>query len=813
MRFSIAPANSGLWRLVWPFAALIVAQVSLAVISLDTLSSVRAYVGGEALWSKGQKEAIYYLNRYAETGDALAYRRYQNAIAIPLGDRDARFALEKNPPDPAAARDGFLRGGNHPDDIPGLIWLYQNFRHVSYLERAIGHWKATDSPLQTIVDLAAVIHTDVGNGMLTPDAIEAYKTQIDTINGQITPIAVAFSESLGEGSRAIKIVLTVVNIFAAALLIALMLWHTRKLVMQRRRFETALKAEKERAQITLASIGDAVMSTDAAGKLDYMNTAAELLIGQQASDAAGMPLTALFRIVDQSNGLDNDALIDQASPDFGLKPSTQVKLLVRRDGTSIPVSLVASPLTIDGKPAGAVFVFHDMTDEQALIGRLSWQATHDALTGLANRREFEHRLEASLDRLEQSGTQHILMLLDIDQFKIVNDTCGHAAGDELLRQATAILQAPLRRDDILARLGGDEFAVLIEDCKIDMVTTIAERLRQSVQDAQFEWNGRVFNITVSIGLVPITTAGTSLEETLRAADIACYMAKEKGRNRIQIHHASDTELQERFGEMNWVLRIHTALEQNRFRLYAQQILGLSDEVEPGLHVEMLLRLQDEEGRIVTPDKFIPPAERYGLMPLIDRWVIRSTFEAIKQRAADPAAEPLAICSINLSGASFGDEDFADYVREQFKIYEIRPAMICFEITETSAIANLASARKFIGMLKQMGCRFALDDFGSGMSSFAYLKHLPVDYLKIDGGFVKDMLTDRIDRAMVEMIARIGKLMGILTIAEFVENDDILDALREIGVDCAQGYGIGKPQPFDSLKTCQRPPLDAQRKVA
>ncbi|MBN9013030.1 MAG: PAS domain S-box protein, partial [Rhizobiales bacterium] len=360
--------------------------MSLAVISLDTLSSVRAYVAGEALWSKGQKEAIYYLNRYAETGDTLAYRSYQNAVAIPVGDRDARFALEKKLPDLAAARDGFLHGGNHPDDISGLIWLYQNFRHVSYLERAINHWKATDPALQTIIDLASVIHTDIGNGTLTPKAVEIYKTQIDAINRHITPLAVAFSESLGEGSRAIKNILTIVNIFAAALLIVLMLWHTRKLVMQRRTFETALKAEKERAQITLASIGDAVMSTDATGKLDYMNAAAERLIGQQASDATGVPLTSLFHLVDEASEQDNDALIDQASPDFGLKPSTQVQLLARHDGSGVPVSLAASPLTIDGNPAGAVFVFHDMTDEQALIGRLSWQATHDALTGLANRR-------------------------------------------------------------------------------------------------------------------------------------------------------------------------------------------------------------------------------------------------------------------------------------------------------------------------------------------------------------------------------------------------------------------------------------------
>jgi diguanylate cyclase (GGDEF)-like protein/PAS domain S-box-containing protein len=592
----------------------------------------------------------------------------------------------------------------------------------------------------------------------------------------------------------------VVNLTTAVLLIILALLRTHKLLEQRHAFATALQMEKERAQITLESIGDGVITTDVDGSIAYMNPAAELMTHWKNEQASGLPLGALFNLLDENDQRDSSTLIEHILSGKLGGGSENFKMIQRLDGSTVSVALVGSPIRTEGKVSGAVLVLHDMTQERQYIANLSWQATHDALTGLANRREFEYRLELALNGLAHQPGRHAVMFLDLDQFKLVNDTSGHAAGDELLRHICALLQQGIREGDTLARLGGDEFGILLEHCPPEAAEKIAEGLRQTVETLHFVWKGRPFVTTVSIGLVHVSTTPTTLEASLRAADMACYMAKEKGRNRVQVYHDNDSELSTRFGEMAWIQRLHMALEDNRFCLYSQEIASLSRDPENNHgHVEILLRLRDESGRMILPDSFIPAAERYGMMTTLDRWVVQNVFKIIADCLNDDhATGPLAVCAINLSGTSIGDDAFLEYLRQQFQIYAIPPELICFEITETSAIANLGSAIRFINELKSLGCRFSLDDFCAGMSSFAYLKHLPVDFLKIDGSFVKDMLDDPVNRAMVEVINHIGHVMGKQTIAEFVESPQIEQALLEIGVDYAQGYVIERPQLF----TCE-----------
>lgn len=565
-------------------------------------------------------------------------------------------------------------------------------------------------------------------------------------------------------------------------------------VTERKQAERTLLAEKERLRVTLSSIGDAVITTDTSGHVSYLNPVAEKITGWRNDEAIGLPLLRVFQIFDEKTGQPAPNPVAKVLNEGQTAALAMDTVLLARDGTQYSIEDSAAPiLDPEGILIGVVLVFHDVSQARKMAALMTHQASHDALTGLINRREFERLLEAALLSAKAECKHHTMLYLDLDQFKIVNDTCGHIAGDELLRQLTSLLGNKLRQSDTLARLGGDEFGVLLQSCPDEPALRIAELLRQTVSDFHFVWHDKVFQIGVSIGLVTFSEGGITLADLFRMADAACYIAKDRGRNRVHVYTLDNKEVAKREGEMGWIGRIQKGMEEGRFVLYAQKILPLKERDRHEEHYEILLRLIGEDGSVVPPMAFIPAAERYGLMPQLDRWVIRTAFEQYSLRNGPNVNK--GTCAINISGASICDEQFFTFVREQFDAFQVPHAAICFEITETSAIANLSHAAILIRELKAIGCRFSLDDFGSGMSSFAYLKHLPVDFLKIDGGFVKDMLSDPIDNAMVESINHIGHVMGIQTIAEFVENDGILEKLRLMGIDFAQGYGIEKPRPW------------------
>ena len=562
-----------------------------------------------------------------------------------------------------------------------------------------------------------------------------------------------------------------------------------------RRVTNALFEQKQRAEVTLRSIGDAVITTDAAARVEFMNPVAEQLSGWTLSEAKDRPLTEILHLIDATTGDPVATSLPQALAENRIVSFGRDIDLVRRDGSKIGVDDSAAPIRDpEGRVTGGVLIFRDVSTARESAQRSSWEAAHDLLTGLVNRREFEDRIEAALTSARNSAKHHVICYMDLDQFKVVNDTGGHAAGDELLKSLTALLKTRIRESDTLARLGGDEFGVLLEGCSLERAQLIAADLLAAVGDFRFIWERKVFTVGVSIGLAAITSDSTTGMEILGAADTACYWAKDQGRNRVRTYSIADRDMTARRQEIGWIPRIKSALEENRFILFHQTYLPLNTAAGACKHLEVLIRMIDEEGNLVQPGSFLPAAERYNLMPAIDRWVVSTVFARYRALVAERGGEPLT-CAINLSGTSLNAEGFLDFVRQQALEHALPPHSICFEITETAAINNLRKAAEFIQECKSMGFLFALDDFGTGTSSFGYLKNLPVDYLKIDGGFVKNLERDAIDKAMTETINRIGHIMGIKTVAEYAENDAIIQELRSIGVDYAQGYGVCKPTPL------------------
>lgn len=556
----------------------------------------------------------------------------------------------------------------------------------------------------------------------------------------------------------------------------------------------ALREQQERLRDFAEMGADLFWESDAQGRFKYLSEGYKTLTGVASKKMLGQP-------IGHAGG---PALM----PEHHLQicDATGAHLPVRDhtidwqlpDGRAAVLLSNALPIS-DNETGFRGFrgTVRDITEQHRLAEKLTHQATHDDLTELGNRREFERRLSSMLVSAQKGGSTHAVCYVDLDQFKVVNDTCGHAAGDALLRRIAGELLQRLRSRDTLARLGGDEFGILLEHCAADDALALAHEVRSTIAAIRFQWEESVFNVTASIGLVGVDANSDDLAAVMMAADTACYAAKEGGRNRVHVYEADDQMLSQRHGEMQWVTRITDALDHDRFVLVAQPVLPLAERPHTAdskhSHFELLVRMRGPDDTLISPDAFLAAAESYNLATRLDRWVVDAAFRSLL--VSGSRLDAVDTFSINLSGQSLSDEDFIDYLSQRLREQALPAHKICFEITETAAMTNLSAAIGFMQRLRRFGCRFALDDFGTGLSSFGYLRNLPVDYIKIDGVFVRDMVDDKIDCAMVKSIHEMGRVMGKQTVAEYVESDEILKLLRGIGVDYAQGYAVGKPQPL------------------
>jgi diguanylate cyclase (GGDEF)-like protein/PAS domain S-box-containing protein len=555
------------------------------------------------------------------------------------------------------------------------------------------------------------------------------------------------------------------------------------------------EAPSEPQSLALNSLAEAIIATDKDGRITYMNPAAEQLTGTAADAAAGRLLEEIVSLVDETDRrLLSDPVHQALTSGAAVNLSRRALMLSRANGSERSIELSASPIRNSARElTGAVVMLHDVTEMRGLTRQMSYQATHDALTGLVNRREFERRLEEAIEGGHRGDGQHVLAYLDLDRFKLVNDTSGHMAGDSMLREVAKLLRDAVRDSDTVGRLGGDEFGILLVGCPLDKARQIADDVTRAVGDHRFVWRDKIFNIGASIGLVEISRESGTLEELLAAADTACYVAKKQGSGRVVVYSARDEALARHTGEIQWLQRLQAALKENRFLLYHQVIVPAHGE-DGGPAMEVLVRLQDESGHEVAPAEFMRAAERYRLMGLVDRWVVQTTLSALGRGAI--AVPPQHSVAINISGQTLGDVQFLEFVVECLDSTGVTPGQVCFEIAESAVIANLDHARRFVGVLHGMGCQFALDDFGSGVGSFSNLKTLPLDYLKIDGSFIRNLARDTVNQAMVTAMIKLARTLNFKVIAEQVEDSAAEEAARRMGVDYLQGYAIGRPQPLE-----------------
>jgi len=549
-----------------------------------------------------------------------------------------------------------------------------------------------------------------------------------------------------------------------------------------------------RSQLALDSLGEGILTTDAHGLIDYVNPSAEALTGMRREDAIGQAFGAMFGFVDEH---DRRALADPVQQCLAtgcrVNLGRRSILIARASGSELGVEATASPIRgAQGDVTGVAVMLHDVSELRGLTQQMSYQASHDALTGLVNRREFERRLGEALEIARAGRQGHVMCYLDLDRFKAVNDTSGHLAGDNMLREVAALIREAVRDSDTVSRLGGDEFGVLLVGCPLDKARQIADDILRAIDEYRFVWKDRIFSVGVSIGLVELTGESNSLEEIMSAADSACYVAKKQGESHVHVYSSHDEAVARSRGEIQWLQRLQAALRDGFFELYVQPIEPTRPGTLNGPAMEVFVRLHDE-GQAVAPADFFPAAERYRLMSMIDRWVLGSALAALSAGAI--RLPPGRSLSINISGQTLADPSFLEYVVEELDRSGVQPAQMCFEVAETSVIGNLEQARRFIDVLHGMGCRFALDDFGTDLGGFANLKQLPMDYLKIDGSFMRDLGRDSVNQAMVSAVVGMARSLNFRLVAEQIEDIASLEAARAMGIDYVQGHAIGRPRPL------------------
>lgn len=758
--------------------------MAMMLAALELQANAQAYIAGESDWSKGVNGAVFHLDRYVETRDNTHLESAQKALSIPLGGLAAREALEREPPDLEAAREGFLQARSNPDVVPGLIFTYRYFRWVPFMDDAVRVWRSTDPQIRRLDEMLRRLQQRPGS--LPAETRADLRSEISRLGKSLRSKAIRFSDEIMVGVVTLKRILMPLAV-VGALGIAMMAWWILY------RMFSWLRARDRRFLATFEQAGMGMIQLDPDHDILDANPAFCSIVGMARQQLIGKPVGEL---VDPDDRTDLESF-DQQLLEGDTRSYTTRRNLLRGDGSRVHAKLTSAlTRTEEGEPEQFIWLVEDVTRAQELAEQLSYQASHDELTGLYNRREMERRIEVALEDARVEKSRHVLCFIDVDQFKVVNDTCGHVAGDQLLRRIVRILQNQLRAIDVVGRLGGDEFAVILHYTDLGDGRQVANKLRLALADTVFEWEQRSFHLSASIGVAEITEHAPDVTQVLQSADTACHLAKDMGRDRVHVFEQSDQAVAQHYSGLQWLGAIQRALDDDRLYLHVQRMESLAADFAD--HYEILVRLVDESGLWHTPGAFLPAAERYGLASMVDMRVLENTLMTLSRHPMWPADG--GRCHINISGASVSNHDFHQFVRQLLQRYDVPGERLCLEITETAAMANLNDAWHFFEEVGAYGVSIALDDFGSGMSSFNYLRNLPADILKIDGAFVREMAAESRDYAVVRAINEVAKALGKTTVAEFVESRETRALLDELGVDFAQGFAVHKPESLSDLLT-------------